>query len=51
VDINAVLLVADLLIEIGGHVIAVGAHQARITDHVGRENCRELTVDAFFRHE
>ena len=26
-------------------------HQARITDHVGRENCRELTVDAFFRHE
>ena len=29
----------------------VGAHQARITDHVGRENCRELTVDAFFRHE
>ena len=28
----------------------VGPHQPRITDHVGRKDSRELTVDAIFRH-
>ena len=28
----------------------VGAHHARIADHVGGEDRRELTVDAFFGH-
>jgi hypothetical protein len=28
----------------------VGAHQAGIADHVGSENCRKFTVDAFFGH-
>ena len=29
----------------------VGAHQPRITDYVGCQNGRKLTVDAFFGHE
>ena len=30
--------------------LLVDPHQARIADHVGREDRRELTVDAFFGH-
>ena len=28
----------------------VGPHQPRITDHVGRKDSHELTVDTFFGH-
>ena len=29
----------------------VGSHQARIADHIGREDCRQFTVDACVGHE
>ena len=38
-------------LEGGQGALLVGPHQPRIADHVGREDGRELTVDAFFGHE
>ena len=29
----------------------VGSHQARIADHIGREDCRQFAVDAYVGHE
>ena len=37
-------------LEGGQGALLVGPHQPRIADHVGRQDRRELTVDAFFGH-
>ncbi len=39
-----------VLLERGERALLVDPHQARIADHVGCEDRRELTVDAFFGH-
>ena len=41
----------SVMLEGGQRTRLVGPHQPRISDYVGREDCRELTVDAFFGHE
>ena len=40
-----------VLLEGGERAFLVDPHQPRIADHIGREDRRELTVDAFFRHD
>ena len=39
-----------VLFQRGERAFLVGAHQARITDHVGGEDRREFAIDAFFGH-
>ena len=39
-----------VLLERGERALLVDPHKTRIADHVGREDRRELTVDAFFGH-
>ena len=39
-----------VLLEGRERALLVDPHQPRIADHVGREDRRELTVDAFFGH-